>query len=176
MTKKEELRKLKKELENNCISLEKFLMIYFGIFNDKIDKIKISHKEIKELIPELRSVSFESLLKDKRNLYIGNIVAVKDSYGNIAPYVCISLKDVKEINEFSCEQDSMRKNINAQQFDEDSNLYELITACKILKRDKRFCEYRKVHKLLSEKKDVKVKEYKRTKYNLRIEEKVKDEY
>jgi len=100
---KEDLINLKKDLEKNCISLTKFLINYCGIYSDDMHNIEISHSDIKELMPQLKRVSFESLLKNKNGFYTGNIIPVKDCCGNVVPYINPMLK-VDELSQINCEK------------------------------------------------------------------------
>ena len=158
---KKELKSLKKELEKNCISLTKFLISYCGTTNKDIYSMKISHQDISKLMPQLKRVSFESLLDDRDSFYIGNIIPVKDCYGNVVPYVNPKIEhDI--IMEFDCEVTEDKKMLDAV-ISEDLSTYELIKLCKYYKTHNRLKEYRMVCKLLN--KNNCAKKYKKKKNN-----------
>lgn len=165
---KDELMNLKKELEKRCISLTKFLINYCGIYNDEIHNIKISHQDIKSLMPNLKRVSFESLLNNKKSFYIGDIIPVKDCYGNVVPYInpMIEYDFVVEIH---CEVTECDENLEEINIDESLSNYELVKLCRLLKEHHKNREYREVQKLLRRNKPEKVKKYKREKDNLIME-------
>ena len=162
---KEELKKLKKELENNCISLTKFLINYCGIYNEEIHNIKISHHDIKELLPEIKRVSFESLLVNKNSFYTGDIIPVKDCYGNVVPYVNPML-EIDVAVEIDCEKVEHEHLLDDIIIDEDLSSYELVKLCRLFKEYNKKREYRIAHKLLKKEKTDSVKQYKKRKDNL----------
>lgn len=167
--KKQRIKKVKKELENNCIDLKSFLMCYCGIYNESIKKEKISHKDMKILFPNLVRISFESLLEDKKNLYTGIIIAVKDSYGNVAPYINPDLQEIDYVTEVTdCEQDTITKEVEEIILNEDLSTYELSVLCKRFKDTNRTREFRIAYRLLKSKKDCKIKKYKKEKTSLRL--------
>jgi len=149
---KQALITLKKELEFSSISLQKFLINYCGIYNEKFHNIKISHKDIKELLPDLRRVSFESLLRDKTGIYTGDIIPVKDSFNNVVPYKNPMLV-YDELIEFDCETNKEEKAITMETINEDLSTYELSQLCKYFKTHNRMKEYRATYKILKKKKE-----------------------
>ena len=78
---------------NEYISLEKFLNQFCNIYNNNLYKIK--HKDIKQLMPEIKRCSFEFLKNNPELQSNGSIILVKDITGNIIPY----LKPIILINE-----------------------------------------------------------------------------
>lgn len=172
---KEELKRLKKDLEENCISLTKFLINYCGVYNEDIHNIKIGHKDVKKILPQLKRVSFESLLQNRDSFYIGEIIPVKDYYGNIVPYVnpMLEFDDTLDVDCDIVEQNDTLQNIT---IDENLNKYELAKLCRYFKKHNMKKEYRIAHKLLKEEKRSKVKQYKREKYNLKKGMKIYEEY
>ena len=161
---KEDLINLKKELGNNCISLTKFLINYCGIYNDEIYNIKISHKDIKELVPQLKRVSFESLLQNKNGFYTGEIIPVKDCCGNVVPYINPML-EIDELLQINCEK-IKEETVTKINPNKKSCIYELAKLCRYYKVHNKLKEYRITHKLLEIKKDSNVKQYKKKKDNL----------
>lgn len=164
---KDELIKLKKELQDRCISLTKFLINYCGIYNEEIHNIKISHQDIKELMPEIKRVSFESLLGNKSSFYTGSIISVKDCYGNVVPYVNPML-EIEVTVEIDCELNEEKFSLEEVVIDENLSNYELVKLCRILKEHHKQKEYREAHNLLKRNKGTKIKKYKREKDNLKM--------
>ena len=165
---KNELIKLKKELEKRCISLTKFLINYCGIYNDGLHNIKISHQDIKSLIPNLKRVSFESLLNNKKSFYIGDIIPVKDCQGNVVPYINPMIEYDIAV-EFDCKVTEHFEKLEEITIDESLSNYELAKLCRLLKEHHKNREYREVQKLIKKNKDDKVKKYKKEKDNLIVE-------
>lgn len=164
---KQELKKLRKDLERNCISLTKFLMSYCGIYNEDIHNAKVSHHDVKELMPHVKRVSFESLLQNKDSFYTGNIIPVKDCHGNVVPYVNPMLENDIQF-EIDCEIENECDFQNIV-LNEDMSTYELANICKMFKEHNMQKEYRAAYRMLKEKKEPKVKQYKKRKSNLIIE-------
>ena len=172
----EEIKKLNKEMENMCISLKKFLILYCGIFNEEIHNIKLSHQDIKELMPYIKRVSFEKILKNKTWLYSGDVIAVKDSYGNLAPYMNPML-EVSFPIEFDCEIAKEDKDIEDLLLDDNLNFYELRKLCKYYKEHNKLKEYRIAYRLLKEQKGSNKVLYKKKRDNLIMEGRLEnDEY
>ena len=164
MENRSEVENLKKEMKKVCISLQKFLINYCGIYSDRIHDIKITHQDIKELMPQIKRISFEDLLKCKKELYIGNIIAVKDSLGNIVPYVNPML-ELKEISQIYCEKYEEEVTIPELISDKNLNIYDLVTFGRYFKTHNKLKEYRIVRKLLEEQKKG-VKQYKKRREKL----------
>lgn len=120
-------------------------------------------------MPQLKRVSFESLLDDKNSFYTGNIIPVKDCYGNIVPYVnpMVSYDIVVDINCGVTEEEILIDIVN----DHNLNSYELAKLCKYYKAHNKLKEYRIVNKLLKERKGTRVKQYKKKKNNFNDERK-----
>lgn len=156
---KEDLINLKIELESKCISLTKFLINYCGIYNENIHNIKISHKDIKELVPNLKRVSFDSLLRNKTGFYTGDIIAVKDSFGNVIPYLNPMI-EINEILNFDCKE-IKENSVSEEKLNDNLCAYELAKLCKYFKLHNKLKQYRDVRKLLEQEKDNGVKQYKK---------------
>lgn len=75
------------DMKSNSISIKKFLRVYCGVEDYNIYNSKLSHQDIKDLFPYLKRVSFNSVISEKEEMYLGSIISVVDSYGNIAPYI-----------------------------------------------------------------------------------------
>lgn len=152
MDKDEKIKFLKKELDENSISLKKFLLIYYGMCDLELYNKPIKHQDIKKLFPYIKRVSFESLLLDKNLLYSGDIIAVKDSCGNVAPYINPKLNDLENIPNIEYSSDYIDPNderIKKILMNEDLTKHELYMLSKLLKRGKRKKELRDIQKRLN---------------------------
>lgn len=152
------IKTLYNEMDFNCISIHKFLVLYCGISGDKLKDKKISHEELKILLPHIKRTSFDQILNNKKLMYTGDIITVKDSFGQIIPYEKPIIED-KEMD-FNYELDSKDKEIENIIIDEDLNKYELVNLCRYFKYLGRMKEYRVTHRLLKKLKDPNVKKYK----------------
>lgn len=166
---KRQLKKLQQEMHDNSISLSKFLIVYYGIYSENI--YNMSHRDVKFVFPYIKRISFENLLNDKKELYIGNIVAVKDSNGNVAPYIKPDMENMIEPPDISynySHKPNIEEKITEILIDENLSLYELSMLCKMFKNSNRVREYRIAYRLLKRKKDPKVKIYQKKKLNLKM--------
>ena len=178
MEKKE--KRLLKELEkNNCINLNSFLISYCGIWNDALVTGKISHNDMKFLFPYLKKVSFEHALKNIKDVYVGNIVLVKDSYGHIAPYINPKIREVNdiEVNEVNAEtiykEGKFEKAIEL----ENLSIYELAMLRKKYKEERRVNEYRKICRIIKKRKDNGIEIYHKKKEKIIMKGRLQnDEY
>lgn len=160
---------LRKDFDQ-IISLKKFLSVYCGIENEYLYKQKISHQDIKELLPEIKRCSFEYVYKHKNEVMIGTIILVEDCFNCIIPY--FSPLEIKmgqpnvsvEENKVSKKQMIIEEAISM----ENLSRYELSELCKYYKRTKNAAKYRAAHKLLKEKKETS-KEYRKQKYKTKKE-------
>ncbi len=160
-----------KELRNFCISFKKFLISYYGVCYEEICNKKMSHKDIKILIPDLRRISFDALIVDKKSLYTGDVVMVRDSYGNIAPYITPEVQTTFVQQVYDCEQsitDKKDEKLKQIIISENLSKYELVVLCRYFKKNGRIAEYRIANRLLKLKKDSKVTEYKNKKLILKM--------
>ena len=161
---KQELKTLRKDLERNCISLTKFLVSYCGIYNEEIYSAKISHHDVKELMPHIKRVSFDSLLENKDSFYTGDIIPVKDCHGNVVPYINPMLENDFQFDVIcEIEKEAEFENIIIT---ENMSKYELSELCKKYKEHNMQKEYRMAYRMLKTKKEPKVKQYKKRKDNL----------
>ena len=169
---------LKKLEEDQSISLRKFLMFYCGIDNRDLLSHKITHKDIKFLLPNLKRVSFDFVLDNIKEIYIGSVIIVKDSNGNCAPYINPKINeyidnDIEIEIEKEKEVTSFETVINL----ENLNLYELVELAKKYKADNRVKEYRKLSKIIKKKKGEGIEIYHKNKEKIMIKErKENDEY
>ncbi len=152
MKRKLKLKKIKKELEklkeNDGISINKFLIRFYGI---KIGKLKISHDDICILLPNLEKINLDIILKNKNLIYTGKVVLIIDSYGNVQSYITPEINDYTE-NIINTEEDKKLK-FKGSVLDENLSRYELGILCEYYKKTKDCAKYRVVRELLKSKKD-----------------------
>lgn len=157
-------KKIMKDLEkNNCISIKLFLISYCRIYNRNLLDSKITHNHIKILFPHLRRVSFIYVLENIKEVYIGNILLVKDSVGHVVPYIKPDVKELGDIkvdcgypNKFEDNDDKFEKAVCL----EDLSMHELLQLCKKYKEQNRINEYRKICRLIKKyNKDSGIVEY-----------------
>ena len=165
MKQKYESKSLNQILEDNSISLKKFLVLYCGINPESLNDIRFSHNDIKVIMPHIRRTSFKYLMQNINELYIGKIISVKDSYGLVLPYIC------PRINEISNPDITCNEEKEEIELSNDLKLYELRLLKKKLKEYKRYKEYRNATKLIRSKIDYKAKQYKKEKCRLKEREK-----
>lgn len=166
---KQKLNKIYREMKENSIGLEKFLMSYYGISNNGLSELKMSHKDVKVLYPHIKRISFEQLMHNKEILYIGGVIPVKDSYGNIAPYLKPEIKDIEICTISGGESNNEEPDFDTLIIDEEMKLYELANLCRALK-NRDIHSYRIAYKLLKTKKNEQKEEqrYKQKKLNLKM--------
>ena len=151
--------KILKDLKsNNFISLRKFLVFYCGVCDRNILSHNLTHKDIKVLFPDLKRVSFEYVIDNIKEIYIGSIIMVKDSIGNAVPYINPKLDICIEADIDIIEDD--KDNTFEEIIDlENLSLYELAELAKRYKTDNRINEYRKVCRIIKKRKDKNLKIY-----------------
>ena len=155
---------MKKKKNSNCISINKFLRIYYGISDENLLTGSITHNALKHLIPELKRLPFDYAYKNKNLIASGDIILVNDCNGNIIPYespqAVEDIEDIfgsKEVKNISKEEQAVEDII----FKNNVNLHELSELCKIFKKEHRIREYRVVYRMLRTKKqqNIKTKKY-----------------
>ena len=154
-------RKILDDLKsNNSVSLRKFLMFYYGICDTNLLSHNLTHKDVKTLFPDLKRVSFDYVLDNMKEVYIGTIIMVKDSIGNAVPYInpkldiCIEEDIDIEITEGD-NDNAFEKIIDL----ENLNLYELVELAKKYKLDNRINDYRRICRIIRKRKDNDIKIY-----------------
>ena len=154
-------KNLKNLFENNHISMKSFLMCYCGVCDQELLNGKVTHTAIKVLLPYLERKSFEYVLKNTNEVYKGDVILVKDTIGNIVPYVKPNIKTVDYDTYNYCDINKKEERTNiTEEVDLDSlSKYELIELRKKCKYQQNAQYYRKVCRLIKEKKDNNVKEY-----------------
>ena len=154
---------MKKNKNNESISINKFLRIYYGISDEKLLTQDISHKALKRLIPELKRLSFDYAYKNKDLIASGDIILVNDCNGNMIPYLSpIAVDDIVELDSVSISKEE--KQFENICISENLNIYQLSELCKKFKQDRRIKEYRFAYRLLKLKKQ---KNEKTKKYRMR---------
>ena len=164
---------LKEKLLNNSISLKKFLINYCGVPPYIIVDKKISHSDVKKLIPNIKRVRFDDLKYDNQKIYNGDIVIVEDSFGNLAPYCVVEINNffgknddyVKECDTLDVKEKIVEKAFLNTDLDKISK-YELVELCRYYKKHKRLCEYRVVDRFIKLRKNNNGKKYKKEKVKL----------
>ena len=165
---KKDKDKLKRLEEVYSISLKSFLISRCGIWDKSIIEKKLTHKDIKILFPHLKRTSFEYVLKNVKDLCIGNVFLVKDSIGNSAVYFKPELNELTDSDYLEMEECGDIKITDDKFFKavelENLTLYELTVLSKKYKEEGRITEYRKVCRIIKKNSDVIArKEYKKKK-------------
>ncbi len=106
--------------KNLQITVADFIYQMYGITGDKIRNL--THKELMNLFPKLRRVSFE-VANDNNLLYIGNIILVRDRTGIVLPYVRNFSEET--FTELKIESNQKQEKLEEQNCSELTN-YELI--------------------------------------------------
>ena len=165
---RKQINKLISMVENDSMKLRRFLILYYGVDIDT-NEVKISHQDIKQLLPNLKRVNFDEILKVKELLYTGEVVCVFDSYNNVAFY----RKPSEEYKDITCKvhPEKVKEKTNENIILSDKlNKYSLAKLCRKYKKENNMRNYRLVHDMLKSKKQVnKVKQKK-------LELKVGEEY
>ena len=157
---------MKKKNNNNYISINKFLRIYYGVTDENLLTGNITHKALKQLIPELKRLPFDYSYKNQNLIASGNIVLVIDCNGNVIPYETPqAVEDIGEIETLSTETASKEEKAIEEVVAVDNlSLYELSELCKKYSKDHKLKEYRFTYRLLKAKKQ---KNDKTRKYKMR---------
>jgi len=148
---KQRLTRLAKE----SITIESFLANYLGIRDNNTLSNKISHKDIKALLPTLVRTSFDYILDNPDLIYDGDILLVEDDYGSVVPYFNPSYvyEETEFIGEYSEERPKEEiPNINDMDITTLSN-YELQKLLHIYEQNGIRSAYRKVRSELVSRKD-----------------------
>ena len=152
-------KQLLRQLENNnSITLRSFLVSHCCIWKKELFNNKLSHDDIKCLFPYLKRASFGYVLSNIRDVYIGNILLVKDSYNNVVPYFKPKLNEITDIdiNEIKCidENDANENDSIIVDDIENLTLYELIELRRKYKTQNRIVEYRRISKIIRKNSEV----------------------
>ena len=148
---------MKNKSNKDSIGIKKFLKIYFGIIDEVLLNSKITHKDLRILIPELKRLPYKYTFKNNEKILSGEIVLVCDDKGTIIPYLSpIPEFDINENYDFHTKKDNeelFEEVINCEDF----NTYQLSELCKKYKKDHRIREYRATYRVLKQKKQQKSK-------------------
>ena len=177
MKQKNQIKLLKNELDMQAIDIKKFLVV-FELCDESVFDLKISHDDIKLLIPSLIRVNYKRLIKNEGLLYSGGVIAIRDSFGKVYPYLNPTKTSTKETYKFiDCKSDKFDIEISELIENEELKPYQLKEVCNKLLELRRFKEYKIVKRLLSKKiafESKELKSYKRKK--LMLKENGENEY
>ncbi len=159
MNKRKKLKETKTELTRlaaeESITIESFLANYLGLRDNNALSNKMSHKDIKALIPQLVRTSFDYVVDNPDLVYTGEIILIEDDYGSIVPYYDPTFVYVDDdyIGEYSEEHEKEEiPNINDMDITTLSN-YELQKLLHIYEQNGIRSAYRKVRNELLYRKD-----------------------
>lgn len=173
-TNNQQMREFIKDLENNGVSLLRFLNVYCGICNEFISKNKMSHNDVKYFLPELKRIGFEDAYKNKDKILKGEIIPVIDSFGSVAPYEKPIVNSFDEIIIFDEEEEALTKEVSDEELRSaieeylrvnELSAFELNRLAKIFKQEKMMKEYRTIINIIKKNKKEKNK-YKEKKRKL----------
>ena len=147
--------KFNEKIENEVISLRKFLILYFGV-NIELNECKLAHRDIISLFPQLKTVDELEVQKNFDMILKGKILCVEDSYKEKLYYVKPNEIIYDELSTIKISKDK-NKNIIIS---DDMDLYELVKVYRELLRanNKR---YNEAHKLIKKKRKEKIKSLKK---------------
>lgn len=86
------------EQQVGTIDIKSFMKKYYGISHEDI--ARMSHDVVSTFFPELRRTSFTYAEKNPELVSRGNIVLVRDSNNNVAPYIAPEVKLFVEESQF----------------------------------------------------------------------------
>lgn len=162
---------MKNDLKEYGISIKKFLKIYMGISDEKLLNSKISHKDIKVLIPNLIRLPYDYVLKNMKDILSGEVIIVVDDFGNYIPYKTPTAQfDILE-DSFYREKNELESDLStkiAYEELEKLNTYQLSEVCKKYKKHNRNKEYRIAYRILKKKKENEQKTSKYRKGKIKI--------
>ena len=160
-----------KVLSDNCIDMKRFLTM-FNLCDYSVLNLKISHKDIKELIPGLKRMGFDELGKRIESIYTGDVIAVKDSYGRIVPYINPNLLNVELYGIVHGEREKCNIEVKKVIKEKSLKIYQLKKIGKLLAQHGRYKAYKTIKRevrkrVYSDLEKAKVKRYKREKRMLK---------
>lgn len=164
-TSNQQMREFKKELENNGVSLLRFLNVYCGICNEFISKNKMSHNDVKYFLPSLKRIGFEEAYKNKDKIFKGEIIPVIDSFGFVAPYekpivnsfdeIIVFDEQEEEIIKQEVSEEELRSAIEEYLKVNKLSIFELNKLAKIFKQEKMMKEYKTIINIIKKNKKEK---------------------
>lgn len=165
-TNNQQMREFIKDLENNGVSLLRFLNVYCGIYNEFISKNKMSHNDVKYFLPELKRIGFKDAYKNKDKIFKGEIIPVIDSFGFVAPYEKPIVNYFDEIIIFDEEEEELTKEVSDEELRSaikeflkvnELSAFELNRLAKIFKHEKMMKEYKTIINIIKKNKKEKNK-------------------
>lgn len=148
-------RALQAELELTAISMACFLRNYLGIVDEELLKIHITHRELTRFCSILKRINFDEILSSSELVYVGKVILVCDSAGNVAPYVLndklrklnsdasFFINNVSESISWSDNKTDERYDITDSELDSMS-IYELENLAKYYSKTGQERKYRKI--------------------------------
>lgn len=136
----------KKKSSYYALSLKDFLIKYYGIDCRMVDKL--THKELKEIIPDIKRYPMDLVDKNKNLIYQGEVIMVKDKNNYTLAYVNPRRNGLifDEIKLLEIEyKEEPEESINLD-FLEELSLYELRECLIEAKKSHKEKEYRKIKK------------------------------
>lgn len=98
--KRDENSRLRELLEESAITVNVFIKKCLGLYDEKIMKAKLTHKDLAHMFPKLKRTSFDAIMDDPSCVYTGDVVVVIDTNNNIIPYEYSRKKSFLESDEF----------------------------------------------------------------------------
>ena len=85
--KRDEATRFKKMMEESAISIESFIKKCLGLYDERIMREKLTHKDLVKMFPVLERTSFDAIMDDPSCIYNGDVIIVSDAYNNLVPYI-----------------------------------------------------------------------------------------
>ena len=151
------------------IDLVSFLCNYYGIVSKNLKINKLTHNDMKVLFPDIKRSSFDNLEHNSSLIYKGEIILVHDCNGYILPYINPHIKVDECFEDISNYEEQEIIDISELDLDKLSK-EELLKLRKKLKKNHQYHDEHNVTNKIRNKKNPKVKQYKRNKIMIRMEE------
>lgn len=148
-----------------CIDLISFLRNYYGITSSSLKINKLTHADIKILFPDIKRISLERLKKEMESIYRGEVLLVYDAHNYILPYVNPHYLVNQNIdNTINYDERMIIKIDDLELLSKD----ELLKLRYSVKKNMQYEDAKEITKHIREKKNPKVKLYKRQKRDLKM--------
>ncbi len=148
-----------------CIDLISFLRNYYGITSNSLKINKLTHADIKILFPDIKRISLERLKKEMELVYRGEFLLVYDAHNCILPYVNPHYLVNQNIdNTINYDERVIIKIDDLELLSKD----ELLKLRYNVKKNMQYEDAKEITKHIREKKNPKVKLYKRQKRDLKM--------
>ena len=142
-------------LENESITMKAFLARILGVGDNGLLSDRITHDDLKAMMPNLVRTSFSFVIDNPEVIINGEVFLVTDSKGKTIPYV--NPKILADRAEFYGDYSQQRRKEpipNIKDIDLPSlSIYELRQLLAIYSKHGIYSAYRKVHEELSSRKD-----------------------